>query len=348
MIFQNQKHLLSLSPHNHTTLEAINHSLFALSLDHYTYISPPAYPTPPPSPSLSHPSPLIKPDSTTEIHDHLQNLRSSHSDQPARNRWHDKTFTLVVEANTRAGAVGEHSPVDALVPNLVGEYACREGLDESAYCEMDEGDGVGCIIGGWRRLDWVVDGRIRRECVEAEERARRVVQNSDAALLVYDAYGRDYIRNEGMYFFTTLTVSFLTQLCVAGFPSDAYVQMSIQLAYYKIHKSFTATYETALTRMFKNGRTEAIRSFTKDSRAWVLAMSDSSTSASRSPPTNSTSQLNIHSPADRNSPHPPANRHRDTRNAQPRSGIRTGHRPASARAVLNARPLGRCAAGAAR
>ena len=46
----------------------------------------------------------------------------------------------------------------------------------------------------------------------------------------------------------------------------------MQLAWYRDQGSFTAVYETALTRMFKNGRTETIRSFTSEAREFVLAM----------------------------------------------------------------------------
>ena len=50
--------------------------------------------------------------------------------------------------------------------------------------------------------------------------------------------------------------------------------MALQLAWYKSRGSFTATYETALTRAFDKARTETIRSLTEDSRAWVLSMAD--------------------------------------------------------------------------
>ena len=54
--------------------------------------------------------------------------------------------------------------------------------------------------------------------------------------------------------------------------------MALQLAWYRTRHSFTATYETVLTRLFQNGRTETIRTLSADSRAWVLAMEDPSTS----------------------------------------------------------------------
>lgn len=54
--------------------------------------------------------------------------------------------------------------------------------------------------------------------------------------------------------------------------------MALQLAWYRTRRCFTATYETALTRLFQNGRTETVRTLSTDARAWVLAMEDPSAS----------------------------------------------------------------------
>jgi hypothetical protein len=69
----------------------------------------------------------------------------------------------------------------------------------------------------------------------------------------------------------------------ARFSPDAYIQQALQLAYYTNRGEFTAVYETALTRLFKHGRTETIRSFTTESRAFVLAMMDPSSSVCHPP-----------------------------------------------------------------
>lgn len=55
---------------------------------------------------------------------------------------------------------------------------------------------------------------------------------------------------------------------------DAFYQMAIQLAHYRQHKKFVLTYEPAMTRLFKKGRTETIRSCTIESSKWVLATDD--------------------------------------------------------------------------
>ena len=57
---------------------------------------------------------------------------------------------------------------------------------------------------GWERLEWVTDKKIAQACLDAEQRARRVVQDSDSYALVYDRYGSDWIRSQGMYFFHLL------------------------------------------------------------------------------------------------------------------------------------------------
>ncbi|PVU93874.1 hypothetical protein BB561_002978 [Smittium simulii] len=53
---------------------------------------------------------------------------------------------------------------------------------------------------------------------------------------------------------------------------DAFAQMAIQLAYYKIFDHFVATYESASTRSFAHGRTETSRSVSDKSIEWCQAM----------------------------------------------------------------------------
>lgn len=53
---------------------------------------------------------------------------------------------------------------------------------------------------------------------------------------------------------------------------DAFIQMAFQLAYYRLYRKFSLTYEPAMTRLFFKGRTETIRSCSVESSEWVLAM----------------------------------------------------------------------------
>lgn len=53
---------------------------------------------------------------------------------------------------------------------------------------------------------------------------------------------------------------------------DAYIQMALQLAYYRDAGKFSLTYEASMTRLFREGRTETVRPCTIESSKWVKAM----------------------------------------------------------------------------
>ena len=55
--------------------------------------------------------------------------------------------------------------------------------------------------------------------------------------------------------------------------------MAIQLAMYRMHQTFCATYETGHTRAFFHGRTDTVRTLSTQSVAWVHAMEDPKLSA---------------------------------------------------------------------
>lgn len=68
---------------------------------------------------------------------------------------------------------------------------------------------------------------------------------------------------------------------VAKVSPDAYVQMSLQAAYFKLHGKFAPVYETASTRQFKHGRTETCRSLSSEQVAFVKGFFDPSLQVKR-------------------------------------------------------------------
>ncbi|KAJ7126880.1 carnitine acetyltransferase [Mycena epipterygia] len=237
---QNLQHLLDLSPQNQRTHRIISQSLLGLSLDG--------------------PSPTFSLTGQEALASHLHAIRSTNSN--VANRIFDKACTIIVDPSTRAGSSGEHSPCDALVPSIVAEWALVDGVDASFFNAPEPASFSSPVSEqvGWEHLDWDVDEKIQLECTHALARAKAIIDDSDGNVFWFQDYGTDWIKGA------------LKQ------SPDAYIQMVLQLAYFKTRGEFTATYETALTRMFKRGRTETIRSFTKESRAWVLGMVDSNAS----------------------------------------------------------------------
>jgi hypothetical protein len=187
---QNLDYLLKLSPTNESVLRAVQHSIVAVSLDDWTY------PHLPSRDDAPHPPVFASGTPPNDIDAHLHNTRSSHA---ARNRWFDKAFTLILESTARAGVMGEHSPVDALVPSMAGEYAVIEPVNSAAFVSPEPVAFPNVSAArpspiGWSRLDWVVDEYVRRECMVAEERARNVIDDSDDNVLWFTDYGSDWIK----------------------------------------------------------------------------------------------------------------------------------------------------------
>ncbi|XP_010782003.1 carnitine O-palmitoyltransferase 1, liver isoform-like [Notothenia coriiceps] len=53
---------------------------------------------------------------------------------------------------------------------------------------------------------------------------------------------------------------------------DAFIQIALQLAHFRDKKKFCLTYEASMTRLFREGRTETVRSCTMETCAFVRAM----------------------------------------------------------------------------
>jgi carnitine O-acetyltransferase len=96
--------------------------------------------------------------------------------------------------------MGEHTPVDALVPSVASEYAVIEPINPADFASpepaplVDASASTTSLLDGWQRLDWDVDDHIRNECVVAEERARKVIDDSDDRVLWFTDYGADWIK----------------------------------------------------------------------------------------------------------------------------------------------------------
>lgn len=116
-----------------------------------------------------------------------------------RNRWFDKTISFSVETNTRLGMTGEHSPCDALIPSILGDFTVEVGMDPSFLSQDPRPD-----LGGWNHLGWDVDDAILRECQRVQEEVKLSIQDSDDSVLWFEEYGVDWMRQGGEWMKPTL------------------------------------------------------------------------------------------------------------------------------------------------
>lgn len=177
------------------------------------------------------------------------------------NRWFDKSFTLVVENNGMCGFSGEHSPVDALTVSYIFDYMLQEPVtgnktDEFIQASTEQPP----LVSSFEHLAFNTDSTLNHYLRSAQITADATASLSDSNVLVFQEYGTNWVKR------------------TARVPPDAFYQMVLQLAYYRVHQKVTATYETAATRKYLRGRTETIRTLSVDSKKFVEGFDDLSKS----------------------------------------------------------------------
>lgn len=88
---------------------------------------------------------------------------------------------------------------------------------------------------------------------EAHVDAQKLLNDVDLRILTHTPYGKGFVKK-------------------CRLSPDAYIQMALQLAYYRDAGRFSLTYEASMTRLYREGRTETVRPCTIESSAWVKAM----------------------------------------------------------------------------
>ena len=94
--------------------------------------------------------------------------------------------------------------------------------------------------------------------------AAAIKEGSNEALNIYNSFSTNIV---------VIDKNFAKERIKAiGLPPDAFVQICLQLAFYRMHNYVAPTYETGSTRQFFHGRTETIRSCTREVKDFCEAM----------------------------------------------------------------------------
>ncbi|KAF9170153.1 Carnitine O-acetyltransferase mitochondrial [Mortierella sp. AD011] len=172
-------------------------------------------------------------------------------------RWFDKCFQLIVFANGRAGMNGEHSKMDATPTSRL----CRFMIDEAQardlpdFRNLNAEDLYECAsaLDKPKPLNFVTSKALDKAIADAHVYFKTTVEAHEMVPTEFKGYGKGLIKAFKM-------------------SPDAYVQMALQLAYYRKHGELVATYESAATRKYRHGRTETARSCSIESKAFCEAM----------------------------------------------------------------------------
>jgi carnitine O-acetyltransferase len=173
------------------------------------------------------------------------------------NRWYDKNIQLVVTKNGKFGYVGEHAMMDGMP--AVG--LCRHLLERNHGKLQSENtvtnSSVPMIESIFEPVLQTLAAKDQSDLDRLVEEARsdflEVVDSNDMHVQTFQGYGTEFIKS-------------------AGFSPDAYIQMAIQLATFRLFGTQAATYESTQVRPFLHGRTETTRTVSPASNAFCRVM----------------------------------------------------------------------------
>ncbi|KAM9755047.1 carnitine O-palmitoyltransferase 1, liver isoform 1-T3 [Menidia menidia] len=169
-------------------------------------------------------------------------------------RWYDKSFNLIVYKNGTMGLNAEHSWADAPIIGHLWEHVLsmdpiKLGYSEDGHCRGE----LHPSMPGPQRLQWDIPAECQETIEHSLTVAKSLADDVDCHIIPFDEFGKGLIKK-----------------CRTS--PDAFIQIALQLAHYRDKGKFCLTYEASMTRLFREGRTETVRSCTVESCDFVRSM----------------------------------------------------------------------------
>ena len=168
------------------------------------------------------------------------------------NRWFGLACQAVFTRDGWLGWVSEHSMLDG---GAISLFAGLPDLSEPVEPSSDTGTSP-CEV---ELLSWDISPSIQARLQEARLFLSGCYHKYDIETFSFSEYGREFLRRHDVYF-------------------QGYIQLALQLAYYKLYHGLAATYQPVSLRAFRCGRLEQPHTVSAESVAFVEAMSDRTSS----------------------------------------------------------------------
>lgn len=169
------------------------------------------------------------------------------------NRYYDKPLQFIVNDNGTAGFLGEHSMMDGTPTHRLNDYVndviFNNKVDHGAPASANR------TIPAPTEVIFTINQKVLEDVAEAKADFDKVIGEHELSVFAFKGYGKGLIKK------------------FKASP-DAYVQMIIQLGYYKCFGVVRPTYEAAATRRYQLGRTETCRSVSVESLDFVKTFED--------------------------------------------------------------------------
>ena len=140
---------------------------------------------------------------------------------------------------------------------------------------------------GFRSISWDISRPCEKAIRTAMDNVQVLIKDLDLQVVSYKRYGKNLMKKYARLGLPSLGPpadprGLRCPMCLlfrCNVSPDAFIQMAMQLAYYRNIGKFHATYEASMTRLYKHGRTETVRPVTRDSVAFVRSMLDPNAAA---------------------------------------------------------------------
>ncbi|KAM7390865.1 hypothetical protein PAMA_008859 [Pampus argenteus] len=178
-----------------------------------------------------------------------QMLHGEGSQWNSGNRWFDKTLQFIIGEDGTCGWNFAHFFADGMVSFSVADYVA----EHMKKLEMMKSPTVPLPMP--RKLPFNISAEIKKAIEDAKQSMDILCQDLDTSLTVFDHFGKNFLKAHKM-------------------SPDAFVQIAIQLAYYRMYHRCAVVHEAATLRQFRLGRTAPICPTSSASAAFVKAFDD--------------------------------------------------------------------------
>ncbi|XP_042363360.1 LOW QUALITY PROTEIN: carnitine O-palmitoyltransferase 1, liver isoform-like [Plectropomus leopardus] len=170
------------------------------------------------------------------------------------NRWYDKSLQVIFYKNGKSGFNAEHSWADAPVLAHLWQVQLSNdvfqlGYNAEGHCKGE----VDSSLPRPQKLSWEIPPECEEQISQSLAVAQALADDVDMHVFQFQDFGKGKVKK-----------------CRVS--PDAFIQMALQLAYYRDQGRLCLTYEASMTRLFKEGRTETVRSCTNESSAMIRAL----------------------------------------------------------------------------
>lgn len=169
------------------------------------------------------------------------------------NRWFDKTLQFVVGEDGSWGllyeqATAEGPPIAELLHHIL------------EYCEKPDPKRAPLVpLPMPKKLYFHIDREIKWDIEQAKQNLDILINDLDVNVFNFKRFGKALPKAHKL-------------------SPNSFIQVALQLSYYRVHEEVCPTCDIASQRMFRGGRTEFIRSPTNQSLKFILAFDDPSVS----------------------------------------------------------------------